>query len=63
LLEIEIAKAHLGIAFKAEGRLVRGDVDRACRGVLAIERALRPAQHFDLRHIEEIEQIAEATRE
>ena len=31
----------------AELRLGRDDVDHAGRGVAAVERALRPAQHFD----------------
>src|SRR3546814_8430958 len=37
------------------GRLVGRDVDRARGRVLAIKRSLRPAQHFDLRDVEEVE--------
>src|SRR3546814_9903759 len=43
------------LALEIEGRLVGRDVDRAGRRILAIERALRPAQHLDLRAVEEIE--------
>src|SRR3546814_11271202 len=43
------------LALEIEGRLVGRDVDRAGRRILAIERALRPAQHLDLRDVEEIE--------
>ncbi len=42
-------------AFGREARLARGDVDRAGRGVLAVQRALRAAQDFDLLDIEEVE--------
>src|SRR5690606_42075706 len=55
LLEIEVSDADFGHALEIEGRLVRRDVDRTCRRVLAAERALRPAQHLDLRDVEEIE--------
>ncbi|MCY1169071.1 hypothetical protein D9M73_90850 [compost metagenome] len=39
-------------AFIIVGRLVRVELDDAGRGVAAEQRALRPAQHFDLVHVE-----------
>ena len=39
-------------------RLAGGDLDRAAGAVLAVKRALRAAQHFDLLHVEEVEQRA-----
>src|SRR5690606_13933983 len=53
LLEAEAPDSDLGAALEGEGRLVGRDVDRARRGVLAVERALRTAQDLDLGHVEE----------
>ena len=55
MLEGVVADGQLGSALEVEGRLVGADVDRAGRAVLAVERALRPAQHLDLLDIEEVE--------
>src|SRR5690606_26538523 len=55
LLEAEAPDSDLGAALEGEGRLVGRDVDRARRGVLAVERALRTAQDLDLGHVEEVE--------
>ena len=55
LLVVEIADRQFGAPLEVEGRLVGRDVDRARRGVLAIERALRTAQHFHLVDVEKVE--------
>ena len=55
LLEVQIADGCLSAALEGEGRLAAGDVDRARGGVLAVERALRAAQHLDLGDVEEVE--------
>ena len=47
--------AQLDVALPGEGRLARGHVDRARRGVLAEQGALRAAQHFDPLDVEEVE--------
>jgi hypothetical protein len=46
-----------------KGRLVGADVDRAGGGVLAVERALRAAQHLDLLDVEEVEHCRGGPRE
>src|SRR3546814_21161000 len=50
-----MAQAESGLAFEMEGGMVGRDVDRAGGRILAIERALRAAQHFELRDVEEVE--------
>src|SRR3546814_4784156 len=55
LLVVEVADRQFGAPFEIEGRLVGRDVDRARRGVLAVERALRAAQHFDLGDVQDVE--------
>ncbi len=55
LEEVVAAVTHLDVTFGREVRPAARDVDRACRRVLAEERALRSAQHFDLRDVEEVE--------
>jgi hypothetical protein len=55
LIEAEVAGGHLHRAFGREARRLGGDVDRAGGGVLAVERALRPAQHLDALDVEEVE--------
>ena len=55
LVKAFIADRNLGARGKVKARLARRDVDGARRRVLAVERTLRPAQHFDPIDIEEIE--------
>jgi hypothetical protein len=55
LVVVVIAQRTLGRQFGVEARLARGDVDRAGRGVLTEQRALRSMQHFDLLQVDEVE--------
>ncbi len=50
------------LRFRREARLARSDVDGAGGRVLAVQRALRTAQHFDLLDIEEVERRRGAAR-
>nr|WP_235976592.1 hypothetical protein [Sandaracinobacteroides hominis] len=50
-----VAEAYFRPALRLEAGGAGGDVDGAGRGVLAIQRALRPAQHFHLLQIDQIE--------
>src|SRR3546814_1573350 len=47
IVRLIIAEVGLDAAFEAVGRLGGDEVDQAGRGVAAIERALRPLEHFD----------------
>ena len=55
LEEVVAAVADFDVAFAREVRPAARDVDRAGGRVLAEERALWSAQHFDLRDVEEVE--------
>ena len=47
-------EAGLDIAAQVAGRFFRDDIDHAGRRVLAEQRALRPAQHFELIDVDQI---------
>ena len=47
------ARGHFSVAVELVGRLVEHVVDRAGKGVLAVERALRTLDHFDARDVGE----------
>ena len=49
---VEAAILHAGAATQVAPRIGGVDVDHAGRGIAAIDRALRPAQHFDRCHVE-----------
>jgi hypothetical protein len=49
---IEIAVTRIEIALERIRRLGRDEVDRAARGIPAIERPLRPLEHLDTIQIE-----------
>ncbi len=53
--EAEAAQACRGLAAELAGRLLGDEVDRAADGVLAVERTLRAAQHFDTLEIDKVE--------
>ena len=53
--EAVAAVVQLELGLRREARLPRRDVDRARGGVLAEQRALRSAQHFDPLDVEEVE--------
>ncbi len=55
LLEAEIAAGGLERSAPGLRRFARRDVDGAGRGVLAEQRALRAAQHFDLLQVDQVE--------
>ena len=55
LEEVVAAVADLDVALGREVRPAARDVDGASGRVLAEQRALWSAQHFDLRHVEEVE--------
>ena len=55
LVEPFVTDRSLTARGEIECRLARGDIDRARRRVLAIQRALWPAQHFDPVDIEKVE--------
>jgi len=52
--EAVIAIAEFELRLRHDGRLACGDVDGAGRGVLAEQRALRPAQDLDPFEVEEV---------
>jgi hypothetical protein len=58
-----VASAHLGHAAQFAARALGDHADRAARGVLAKQRALRAAQHFDAFDIQQLEQCARCARE
>ena len=53
-----IAGGQLECAAFVVERVLGGELDRTASGVLAVERALRAAQHFHLLHVEQREQRA-----
>ena len=50
------ADRHLATALRCEGRRAAAEVDRAGRGVLAVQGALGPTQHLDALDIEQIDE-------
>ena len=56
LVEAPIVDA--GVAVGLAARLAGNEIDRAARGVAAIERALRAFQHLDALGVEELEELA-----
>lgn len=54
LLIVEASIRHRSAAAPVELRQFGGDVDRACRGILAEQRALRTPQYLYLRNVDQI---------
>src|SRR5690606_38227779 len=53
LLLIQVAEAELDVAVGVERRLARDEMDRTARRVLAPQRSLRTAEHFEALAIEQ----------
>ena len=49
-----VAGREVTLDAEVVGRLLGGDDDRAADRVAAIKRALRPTQHLDLLHVEQV---------
>ena len=52
---VVVAGRQQAVDAELAGRLLRDDVDRTAGGVAAVERALRPAKHFDALDVGEVE--------